>query len=402
MRNAIIIFAFLCFGICFVVESGATTPETKETSSAKPSKLTSEIPKTAWASYRNDDQQQGVAQCELPKKLELLWKFSAPDGWVSSVAIVGDRIYAPSLGGYLYCLEAKTGKEIWKYRSIENTDPKEFAPGFKAAPRVTNDTVYVGDEDGLFHAIDRKTGEKKWVFMTNGEIAGSAAIVGNRIIIGSHDSLLYCLSPDGKKLWDFETGDRINCSPAIAENYTFVAGCDSHLRVIDIEKGKEFKDIPLNTYIIASPAVVGDQLYVGTHENGVVGVNWKTGKQTWRYKDENRDFAYHASCSVTKDHVFVGAQDKQFHCINRKTGEQVWTFKTRAQIDSSSAVAGDRVFFGSGDGNIYGLNTKTGKEVFKHNAGKDITAGIAIGEGYMVVGEEAGGSKGNLYCFGKK
>lgn len=383
------------------VQQPADKPAAKDSAA---SSLTSQVSKTGWASFRNDDQQRGVATSDLPEKLELLWKFPTPDGWVSSVAIVGDKIYAPSLTGYLYCLDAKTGKEIWKYRSIEDPDPKKFAAGFKAAPRVTNDTVYVGDEDGYFHAVDRTTGKKKWILATEGEIAGSAAIVGDRIIVGSHDFHLYCLKPDGELVWKFETGDRINCSPAIAGDYTFVAGCDEHLRVIDIKQGKEFKDIPLNTYLIASPAVVGDILYVGTYASDVVAVNWKTGEDVWHYRDEKREFPYHASASATDKYILVGGHDKQFHCIDRLTGKRVWAFPTRAQINSSAAVVGKgsaaRVFFGSGDGNIYGLNVADGKQIWKFNAGKDITAGIAVGEGYLVVGEE--GTKGQLYCFGAK
>ena len=361
---------------------------------------TSTLSKTGWPSFRNGNDQRGIATSTLPEKPELLWKFPSQDGWVTSVAIVGDRVYAPSLSGYLYCLDLRTGAEIWKYRSIDDPDPNEFAPGFKAGARVTNDTVYVGDEDGVFHAVDCATGIKKWILTTDGEIAGCAAIVGEQVIIGSHDSFLYCLKPNGVLVWQFQTDDRINCSCAIAENFTFVAGCDEHLRVIDISRGQQRSDIPLKTYLIASPAVVGDMLYVGTYASEVVAVNWKKEETVWKYSDPKRNQPYHASASVTDRFVLVGGQDKQFHCIDRATGKGVWAFKTGGPINSSAAVAGDRVFFGSNDGNIYGLDIESGNEVWKFNAGKDITGGVAVGEGCLIVGEE--GSVGNLYCFGAK
>lgn len=72
--------------------------------------------------------------------------------------------------------------------------------------------------------------------------------------------------------------------------------------------------------------------------------------------------------------------------------------KSSGEINSSSAVVGQRVFFGSDDGNIYGLRTSDGKEVWKYNAGRKITAGVAIGEGHLVVGED--GASGNILCFG--
>ena len=294
---------------------------------------------------------------------------------------------------------SKPGKEIWKYRSIEDPDPKEFAPGFKAAPLVTKDAIYLGDEDGVIHAVDRASGQKNWTFTTEAEIAGGAAILDDRIIVGSHDSFLYCFNPDGTLEWKIATEDRINCSAAIAGGSTFVTGCDEHLRVIDIRESKETLAMNLGTYLIASPAIVDNMLYVGTHDDGFLAVDWKEARIVWHDKDDGHS-GYHASASVTDDFVLVGGLDKQMHCIDRKSGKTAWTFPTRAQIESSPAVVDDRVFFGSDDGNIYGLDIADGKELWKFNAGHDVSAGIAIGEGVLIVGEE--GSDGKLYCFGSK
>ena len=357
--------------------------------------------KTSWASFRNGNQQLGVATTTLPQQLELLWKVPSQDGFVAAVAIVGNHVYAPTLSGDLLCLERKTGQKVWSYRSIDDPDPKEFAPGFKAAPRVTNDLVILGDEDGVIHAVNRITGKRAWKFTTGAEIAGCPAIVGDRLVVGSHDAFLYCINVEtGKLAWKYETLDRVNCAPAISGKHTFVAGCDSHLRVINIETGKQESEINLNSFLIASPAVIDNLLYVGTHDGEVVALNWKAKEVVWKYKDPNREQPYHASAAVTSKYVVVGGHDKQMHCIDRATGKRAWTFSTKAQINSSAAVVQNRVFFGSNDGNIYGLNLTTGSEVWKFNAGKDVTAGVAIGEACMVIGAE--GRNGNLYCFGAK
>jgi len=349
-----------------------------------------------WRSYRGTPDQRGIASSDLADKPELQWEFISPDGWVASCAIAYDRVYAPALHGYLHCLDLKTGEELWKYRSIDDPDPKTFAAGFKAAPLVTDTTVYVGDEDGYLHAVDRHTGELQWRFETGAEIAGCVAIYQDTLLLASHDSFLYGLGLDGKERWKFQTNDRVNCSPAVVDHYTFLAGCDEHLRVIDVATGTEFKDIPLESFLIASPAVVNEQLYVGTHGGDVVSVNWKAGNISWRYTPE-RLMPFHASAAVTDELVLVGGHDKQLHAIDRATGDARWTFETQARIDSSAVVAGDRVFFGSGDGNIYGLNLADGRVSWKYNAGKAITAGIAVGQQCLVVGEDD--RNGRLRCF---
>lgn len=351
---------------------------------------------SSWASFRNGAAQQGIAGSTLSKDPQVKWELESKDGWVATCAIVGDHVYAPALEGYLYCLDRETGKVIWKYRSIESTDEKKFAPGFKAAPLVTADVVYVGDEDGILHAINRTLGKPMWTFATGAEIAGGVAAFQGQLLLASHDAFLYSLNHDGKEQWKFETQDRINCSPAIADRFTFVSGCDEHLRVIDLVEHKETHDVEMESFLIASPAIYEDMLYVGTHAGDVACVNWKTGEIIWRYSGD-REMPIHASACVTAELVVVGGHDKNMHAIDRVSGKGRWTFPTRARIECSAAIVDERVFFGSGDGNIYGLNLADGKETWKFNAGKPIVAGIAIGEGCLVAGEDA--SNGKLRCF---
>lgn len=351
---------------------------------------------SSWASFRATPDQRGISGSTLAEQPALKWELASPDGWVAAVAIVGEFIYAPSLSGSLFCLNLKTGEEIWKYRSIEDPDPKKFAPGFKAAPLVTATMVYLGDEDGVLHAIDRMTGKKVWVFASDAEIAGCVAQHDGKLLLASHDSYLYCLNLDGTEAWKFQTNDRINCSPAIEGTFTFLAGCDEHLRVIDLQTGKEFRDMPLESFLIASPAVIGDLLYVGTHTGEIVCVDWRKGEFVWRYASP-RKMPFHASAAVTDDLVIVGGHDKNIHAVDRKTGEGKWMFATRARIECSAAVVDKRLFVGSGDGNLYGIELATGKELWKFNAGSPINAGIAIGEGHLVAGEDK--QNGRLLCF---
>ena len=352
--------------------------------------------KTSWPSFRATPDQRGISRSQLSQNPVSIWEFASKDGWIGAAAIAGDFVYAPALEGKLYCLDRRTGKVRWEYRSIDEPDPKKFAPGFKATPLVTGDAIYIGDEDGILHALDRNTGKRLWKFATDAEIAGCVAAYNDQLLLASHDSFLYCLSVKGEEVWKFQTNDRVNCSPAIADHFTFLAGCDEHLRVIDLSTGQEFKDVELGAFLIASPAIVQDVLYVGTHTGEVVAMNWRTGEFIWRYKSD-REMPYHASAAVTDDLVIVGSHDKRLHAIDRHSGKQRWLFATKARIESSAAVVDQRVFFGSGDGNIYGLSLTDGSEVWKFNSGKPFNAGIAIGESCLIVGEDA--QNGKLRCF---
>jgi outer membrane protein assembly factor BamB len=355
----------------------------------------------SWASFRRDWSLTGVATAPLPEKLELLWEVEIGDQIVATPAIVGDDVYVPCLSGELVCLDKATGRKRWGYRTVEEVPKNSFAPGFKSSPTVTADRVYLGDEDGVFHAIDRRTGNKAWTFATGGEIYSSASIYQDKLLFGSYDNQLYCLKEaDGSLVWKFGTEGYVHCAPAIADKYTFIAGCDEHLRVIDIETGKQHADMPLETYLIASPTVVGDTLYVGTYASEVVAVDWRTLMVTWRYSAGAGEFPFHSSAAVASNALVVGSRDKSVHAVDRTTGKRLWTFPTRAKVDSSAAIVGDRVFIGSHDGNLYELGLNDGQLKWKHNTGKAISGGPAIGEGVLVVGNET--REGKVFCFGKK
>ncbi len=356
--------------------------------------------KTSWSSFRHDLAQTGVASSDLPEKLEKLWEVSLGDQVVATSAIVGDFVYVPCLSGELFCLERTTGNKVWAYKTVDNVQPNTFAPGFKSSPTVTADRVYLGDEEGVFHAIDRATGARAWTFNTGGEIFSSAAVSEERIIFGSYDNNLYCLNKDGTKAWSYATQGYVHCAPAVVEGVTFIAGCDEHLRIIDVKTGEQRAELKLETYLIASPAVIGDTLYVGTFASEVVAVNWKTPSVTWRYQAGAGEFPFHSSAAVTDNLVVVGGRDKLIHAINRDNGKRTWTFPTRAKVDSSPVVVGQRVFVGSNDGNLYELGLADGKERWKFNAGKPISASPAVGEGILVIGIES--RDGKVFCFGKK
>jgi outer membrane protein assembly factor BamB len=247
--------------------------------------------KASWKSFRHDLTQTGVASSELPKKLEKLWEVSLGDQILSTAAIVGEFVYVPCLSGELVCLQRTTGEKVWAYKTVEQVAANTFAPGFKSSPTVTANAIYLGDEEGVFHAIDRNTGKGLWKFETGGEIYSSAAVTDGRILFGSYDNNLYCLNLDGTLAWKFGTQGYVHCAPAVIDGVTFIAGCDEHLRTIDIKTGEQRAELKLETYLIASPAVVGDVLYVGTYGSEVVAVDWKKQSVVWRYEAGGNGFS---------------------------------------------------------------------------------------------------------------
>lgn len=361
-----------------------------------------------WRNFRNGTHLRGIAGTTLPENLELLWELETHDGVTSTAAISKGRVYVAELSGNLRCLDLHSGQEYWHYRTIESEDPEEFAPGFNAPVTLSETAVFIGDEDGRFYGLDRETKAELWPpIETNGEIKGGATILPPdpqtgvpRVMFGSHDGKLYCINAEtGEQLWTFDTSGPVNGSQTLDGQYTFVSGCDKpFLRVVDVETGAQHAEVPLDgSLMIASPGLVGSELYFGTSDGEVIALDWQAEKRLWTYSDPKRQQEIHSSPAVTDQLVVIGSRDKRLHAIDRETGDEVWTFETRGPIDSSPVVVGERIFFGSADRNLYGVDF-AGKEIWKYNAGRRVSASPAVGEDHLIIGCEGPGGK--ILCFG--
>ena len=69
---------------------------------------------------------------------------------------------------------------------------------------VAGDRVVVGGRDKLVHCLNAKTGKSIWTFATRARVDSSPAIAGYRVYVGSNDGLFYVLDlATGKKVWQF-------------------------------------------------------------------------------------------------------------------------------------------------------------------------------------------------------
>ena len=321
------------------------------------------------------------------------WSLPDREGWSSKATAKGDRVYAGSLDGVLHCLELQSGNEFWRYASSGIQEP----PAFMTEPVVTSNSVLAADEDGVIHAVDAMSGEKQWTFETHAEPGGIAAL-HDRVVVTSHNANVYCLDSGGKLLWTLATDDRINAAAVILRDQVLVAGCDRFLRVLDIQTGGEIRRVSLESYVPATPAVLGELAFFGTHGGDIVGVNWVTGETIWTNNTSGFPFVANAAVGQIPDGktgVFVGSHDKTLYHLNTK-GTRVWTFRTRGRINSSAAVGKRNLYFGSNDGNVYGLDLMTGEQQWKLNTGSPVTAGVELCNGYLIFGEAS--ANGRLRC----
>jgi outer membrane protein assembly factor BamB len=317
------------------------------------------------------------------------WEFKTGDAVEGAPAIQDGVAYVASCDKHLYAIDLATGKQKWKVK----------LGTMKASPSVKGDRVYVGNLDGKFFCLKAADGSKVWEFETGGEIMAGANFHGKNVLIGSHDSTLYCLDDAGKKVWEVKTDGPVNGAPAVIGDTTFVAVCDSFLHILDAKTGKELGSVDLEGQAAATAAVVGDFAYVGTMANTVVAVNLKKKEKLWSFEAPARQQPFYASAAAA-ELVVAGSRDKKVYGLDPKTGKQVWSFQTGGQVDASPVVVNGRVYVGSLDdeGHFYVLDLKKGTRLQVLTLDGAVTGSAAVGPDCLVVGTETG----TVYCLGKK
>lgn len=351
-----------------------------------------------WVSFRGNPQLTGVADSELPKNPRLLWTFQVGDMIESTAAVVDGTLYVGVLDGTLYAIDAQTGDKRWTYQTNAS---------IKASPSIHDGIIYFGDGDGVFHAVDMSTQQMKWQFQTEGEIISSANFAGERVLFGSYDGFLYCLNREnGEFAWKFETEGYVHGTPGIwtpttsesdnVENFAVVTGCDSYLRVLNIDDGTQVQQVDLGAYVGASPAISQNHIYCGTYGSEILAVNLDIGEVAWRYRHPKRRFPFFASAALTEGVVIIGGRDKMVHALSPETGASLWTYTAKSRIESSAVIVGSRAFLGTTRGTFIALDVSTGESVWEFATGSSIVASPSVADGRIYIGTE----DGILYCFG--
>lgn len=198
---------------------------------------------------------------------KLIWQSKELGQGYGSPAIVGDRIYVCGSQGmddeFVQVLSAGDGKQIWKSR-IGNVGENRMAnyPGARSTPTVDGDRIYALGSDGDLACLDTKSGKVLWQKNVKSEFGGKTGawayaespLVDGDVVVctpgGSQATMLCLKKASGEVVWKYASPEADNASYASAI-------------VVETDGVKQ---------------------YVQLLEQGLVGIDAKTGQQLWRYK----------------------------------------------------------------------------------------------------------------------
>jgi len=359
----------------------------------------------AQAMFRGDPAHSGVYADKGPRQFHhVKWTFATGGRIVSSPVSVGGMIYFGSDDGYVYAVDAASGRQVWR-RATKGP--------VSATPAVDHGVVYIGSFDGKFYAFDAKTGAPKWKFSTVGErqfeakglngwqpnsqtipdpfdiYLSSPVVVSGTVYFGSGDGNLYALDANsGEQRWKFAAGDVVHASPAYADGVVYVGSWDSYFYAIDAASGKEKwrfhggEDPLIHNQVgfQSSPSLANGVVYTGCRDSNLYAIDAATGKEKWHFN--NNGSWVIASPAVTHGKVFFTTSDSAlYHVLDATTGKPVLQQEGKAFMFSSPAIAGDVVYTGVTNGTLEARDIASGAllwdfqtDASKRNAGWVLTA----------------------------
>jgi len=274
-----------------------------------------------------------------PKTAKVVWKALVGVGY-SSVTVDEDRLYTmgnKSNKDTVFCLNAKTGKIIWKYTYRCALGKYK---GSRAAPVLDGGKLYVMSDQGELFCLDATMGKLVWrvnlLKVTKNSkkewlIASSPAIAGDFVLLNMGSSGVAVHKATGKLAWKSK-GRSGYASPLVfgsKEKPLAVISSEKKLNVVDVGTGKvlaEYDWKVSNKVNAATPLLVKDQIFItSASEKHSLLLRFSAGALEPVWESDVLKY-YFNSCVVVDGYIFgVDGERKRksvLRCLSFKDGTE--------------------------------------------------------------------------------
>jgi outer membrane protein assembly factor BamB len=213
-----------------------------------------------------------------------LWEKSLEAPVRSSPTAVGERVFALTKEGQVYCLSGSDGSELWAFRGM----PERASLLSNASPAVDGEIVVVPYPTGDLVALHVSTGRPVWSeslarthmgssMSALSDVARPAIDGGTVFAVGHGGRMIATAQKTGERLWSLTVAS--SQAPWVAGDTVFVVDTTGQLMAIARRDGKIQWTVKLagsNTW--SGPVLAGNRLWLASNKGQLVGVDAATGR----------------------------------------------------------------------------------------------------------------------------
>jgi outer membrane protein assembly factor BamB len=285
----------------------------------------------------------------------LLWEKEVGEGY-SAPAVAGARLVVfHRLGDkeVLDCLEASSGKPIWRFEHpTRYVDDYGAGHGPRATPAIADGKVYAFGAEGALHCLDLESGKALWTVKTEERFeipkgffgaAGSPLVEDGKVLLnlgGAGGAGIAAFdAKDGALVWkatDHEAGYSSPVTAAIrGERHAFFF-TRKGLVDLDPTNGRVRFDFFWRARIAASvnaatPLVIGERVFISASYGtgaALLDIGGKEPKTVW---SGDESLSSHYATSIHRDGLLFGFHGRQegpgplLRAVDLETGKPRWS-----------------------------------------------------------------------------
>ena len=229
---------------------------------------------------------------------KLAWKFKSKGLVRATAAVYNGMVLFGDTEGIFYALDLKTGKEKWVFKVIgEPMKLEEFGYDRKAilaAAVISKGKIVFGARDGYLYCLNATDGKQLWVVDHQVSwVISTVAIKDSFVVTGTSDGrFVQAVNLDsGKEIWKFHPNSLFWSSPLIVNDKVYAGGFDGILYCLDLKSGQRISQFSTGGKILSSPVWDNDFLYVGSDDGNVYALSGHPDDRV--AKNELKRFVYY-------------------------------------------------------------------------------------------------------------
>lgn len=286
------------------------------------------------------------------------WRWQSPAGIVAPAGYHEGRVYVGDVNGGFHCLDAVTGSVVWQMEAGAEIDG---GPSF-ARLSSGRSVVIFGSQDTYLYCVEADSGKPVWKAGGQDQIRCTPPVVQGRTFVAGCDGKLHILTvEEGREVGAIDLEGPTGCTPAVVGSLAYVGTENGVFFALDWEKNVvrwRFEGTESSSAFRSSAALNERYVVVGCRDRKVHCFDRALGKHLWefttrRYVDSSPVIIRSGDGNEPADDVvLVTSLDGRLYALRIGDGRVLWEIAVGGAISSSPVVLQDRVLVATEDGDL--------------------------------------------------